>query len=90
MKKAHRGDRIAPAIERLAEMVTERIHHERADSRLIRCTDNGQGNYRHNAKIPRYVDLAPELAGLIARVANDKFRYHVAGLDRQLPLWYQA
>ncbi len=90
MNKAHRDDRIAPAIERLREMLTERIHHERADSRLIRYTDNGHGNYRHNAKIPRYVDLTPELAAFVARLAKDKFTYHVKGLDKQLPLWYQA
>jgi len=71
-------------------MLVERIHHERADSRLIRFTDNGQGNSSHNAKIPRYVDLTPEVAAFVAHHAGERFAYHVGGLDRQLPVWYQA
>jgi hypothetical protein len=90
MQKAGRTDRIAAARERLKLMLTERIHHERADSRLVRYTDNGQGNGSHNAKVPRYVALTPELTAFIAGRAADKFAYHVGGLDRQLPVWYQA
>ncbi|MBE0534552.1 MAG: PQQ-binding-like beta-propeller repeat protein [Phycisphaerae bacterium] len=90
MQKAGRVDRVGAARERLKAMLAERVHHERADSRLVRFTDNGQGNASHNAKIPRYVDLVPEVAGFVARHAGEKFAYHVRGLDRQLPVWYQA
>jgi outer membrane protein assembly factor BamB len=78
-KDAERG------LSRLADLVTERVHHEQADSRLIR-----QSGSSHNAKIPRYVELVPEVSAILGLHAKEKFTYHVCGLAKQLPVWYQA
>jgi len=85
MKRAGRQELVERAMARLAELVTERVHHELADSRPIR-----QSASSHNAKIPRYVELAPQVSAILRRHAKEKFTYHVRGLAKQLPVWYQA
>lgn len=67
----------------LAEMVTERIHYERAEGRL-------QPKREHHGKVPRYLRLTPELGRLLADYAGEQLRRNLADLDRQLPVWYQA
>ncbi len=84
-KKVARGQDVERALARLSELVTERVHHERADSRLIR-----QSGLPHNAKVPRYVELAPEVCSLLREHAGEEFTYHARGLAKQLPVWYQA
>jgi hypothetical protein len=85
MRKAGEETEAERAAVRLRDLVAERAHHERADSRLIR-----QSGLSHNSKIPRYVELLPEVSLLLRRYANEKFTYHVQGLVKQLPVWYQA
>jgi len=77
------------AEKRLAEMVTERVHHERADSRLIRPTKVASKGL-HQAKVPRYVDLVPEVAAMLSEFASEQLNAHVRALMTGLPLWYQA
>lgn len=85
VRKAGEEAEAERAAGRLAELVTERVHHERADSRLIR-----RSGPSHNSKVPRYVELVPEVSLLLRQNAEEKLRYHVQGLVAQLPVWYQA
>jgi len=78
-----------PAVVLLAELATERIHHERADKRLIRPTRVASKGL-HQAKVPRYVGLVPEVAALLREYAGRSLRRNVEALRRGLPLWYQA
>ncbi|MHC4169142.1 MAG: outer membrane protein assembly factor BamB family protein [Planctomycetota bacterium] len=77
------------AERRLAEMVTERVHHERADSWLIRPTKIASKGL-HQAKVPRYIDLTPELAAMLREFASAELSANVQALMTGLPLWYQA
>ncbi|HYW81195.1 MAG TPA: hypothetical protein VE890_16550, partial [Thermoguttaceae bacterium] len=77
------------AVELMAQLVTERVHHERSDHRLVRPTKGETGSL-HRAKVPRYVDLVPELADMLGRFAGDSLEEHVSDLQKALPLWYQA
>lgn len=77
------------AKKRLAEMVTERIHHERADNWLIRPTKVASKGL-HQAKVPRYVAMTPEVAAMLSEFAPEELSAHVRALMRGLPLWYQA
>jgi hypothetical protein len=74
---------------RLARMVTERIHHERADSWLIRPTKVASKGL-HQAKVPRYVGLTPEVAAMLSKFAPEQLKANVRALMTGLPLWYQA
>ncbi|MHC4580297.1 MAG: outer membrane protein assembly factor BamB family protein [Planctomycetota bacterium] len=79
----------ARAKKRLAEMVTERVHHERADSWLIRPTKVASKGL-HQAKVPRYVGLVPEVSAMLNESASQELTDNVGALMRGLPLWYQA
>jgi outer membrane protein assembly factor BamB len=75
--------------ELLAQMVTQRVHHERADHRLVRPT-RGESGGIHQARVPRYVGLVPELSHILQRFAGDAVAGHITDLRQALPLWYQA
>ena len=75
--------------ELLAMMVSERIHHERADSWLIRPTKVASKGL-HQAKVTRYVGLVPEVAAILRRFAGEPFGQNVRDLMHGLPLWYHA
>jgi len=75
--------------ELLAAMVTERVHHERADGWLIRPTKIASKGL-HQAKAPRYVGLTPEVAVMLRVFAGEALDGHVRDLMAGLPLWYQA
>jgi hypothetical protein len=77
------------ARKRLAEMATERVLHERADSWLIRPTKVASKGL-HQAKVPRYVALVPEVAAMLNKFASEKLKANLEALMRGLPLWYQA
>jgi hypothetical protein len=77
------------ALRLLARLVTERVHHERADHLLVRPTRVASKGL-HQAKVPRYLELTPELAAVLNRFAGSTLRAHVAALRKALPLWYQA
>lgn len=68
---------------RLAELVSQRVHFERAESRL-------QSPRAHHANIPRYLYLTPELGRILADHAGDETIRNLADLDCELPVWYQA
>jgi len=71
----------------LAQLLTERIHHERADTDLIRGTG---GRVGHHATVPRYVGLVPELAAVLGKRAGGALERNVRSLTVGLPVWYQA
>jgi outer membrane protein assembly factor BamB len=77
------------AKKRLAEMVTERVHHERADNWLIRPTKVASKGM-HQAKVPRYVGLAHETAAILSEFAPAELKANLQALMTGLPLWYQA
>jgi hypothetical protein len=79
----------AKAKKRLSEMVTERVHHERADTWLIRPTKVASKGL-HQAKVPRYVGLTPEVAAMLSEFASSELDSNVRNLMTGLPLWYQA
>jgi hypothetical protein len=84
-RKAGRAEEADRALALLAELVTERVHHERADSNFIREVRGA-----HSASIPRYHDLVPELASMLREFAPKELLRNVRALTEQLPLWYQA
>ena len=73
----------------LAKMVTERVHHERADKWLIRPTKVATKGL-HQAKVPRYVALVPEVSAMLAEFASGDLKNNLQSLMTGLPLWYQA
>lgn len=81
--------RRAKSLDLLAELVATRVHHERSDHRLLRPTKGESGGI-HQARVPRYVDLVPELSQMVGRYADDAMTAHVADLRAALPLWGQA
>ena len=66
--KADKPQGARQALDLLAKMVSERIHHERADSALIR-PGKAASKGLHQAKIPRYVALVPETTAILHRFA---------------------
>jgi len=75
------------AARHFARLATLRVHHERADTELIRGTGGRRG---HAAKVPRYIGLAPELSALLHEHAAKQLARNVRGLMAGLPVWYQA
>jgi hypothetical protein len=84
-QKAGKADEVDRALAVLAELVAERVHHERADSNLVREVRGA-----HSGSIPRYHDLVPELAAMLRAFCPKELERNVRALDQQLPLWYQA
>jgi len=87
LHKAGDAPAAAKALAHLAKLLTERVHHERADSDLIRGTGGRRG---HAAKVPRYLALVPETAAMLGEHARKPLARNVRGLAGGLPLWYQA
>ena len=83
MRQAGRAADAARGERRLAELVTERVHFERADPRL-------QSRRAHQAYVPRYLGWTPELGRILADHAGDRLAGNLRDLDRELPVWYQA
>lgn len=78
--------RLARAYAALAERVTERVHHEKADTCFVRRDDFGA----HSARMPRYLSLTPELGAILRQYAGDTMNAHLDALVRQLPVWHHA
>jgi hypothetical protein len=85
MQKAGKTEDVDRALALLAELVTERVHHERADSNFIREVRGA-----HSGSIPRYHDLCPELCAMLREFAPKELERNLRALDAQIPLWYQA
>lgn len=88
-ERAERPQEAERALALLAEMTTRRVHHERADSWLIRPTREASKGL-HQAKVPRYVGLVPEVGALLEEYAAEPLERNVRALMKGLPLWYQA
>lgn len=73
----------------LAGLVTERVHHEKADSVLIRPTRTAS-HALHQAKVPRYVALTPEVAQMLHDFSEEPFAKNLRRLTHDLPVWYHA
>lgn len=84
-QKAGKAEDVDRALAVLAELVAERVHHERADSNFVREVRGA-----HSGSLPRYHDLAPELAAMLRTFCPKELERNGRALDRQLPLWYQA
>jgi hypothetical protein len=86
MRRAREAAAFETALARLAELATERVHHERADTDFVRKTRPGI----HHAKIPRYVALTPDVCRILREHAGGELERNVRGLMADLPVWYQA
>lgn len=89
MGKAGQAAEVDKALARLAELVTERVHHERADTVFVRNTKVAQYNL-HQARLPRYLALAPEVGQMLGEFAKSNLEQNVRGITRDLPVWYHA
>lgn len=89
LDKAGRENEAAKALELLAQMAAERIHHERADRALIRPTQVAS-KALHQAKVPRYVAMVPEVADILFEYTQEPLTQNVRDLTEGLPVWYQA
>jgi hypothetical protein len=85
MQKAGRKEEVDRALAAAAGLVTDRVHHERADSNLIREVRGA-----HSGSIPRYHDLVPEAAAMLQAFAPKEFERNIRALSLQLPVWHQA
>lgn len=84
-QKAGKTDEVDRAMAILAELVTERVHHERADTNFVREVRGA-----HSGSIPRYHDLVPETCAMLRAFAPREFERNVRALNAQLPVWHQA
>lgn len=89
MRRIGADEDVQRAAALFARMATERIHHERADTWLIRPT-RAVSKGLHGAKVPRYVGLTPEVATLLGQHAGEALERNVRALMKGLPLWYQT
>lgn len=85
-QKAGDAERVKTALNRLAQLVAFRAHHEQADTRFIRIT----GKQAHSAKLPRYLGLVPETAQMLHDFAGDALQRNARALSSQLPTWQHA
>src|SRR6185295_7229361 len=85
MDQSGKKEEVERALALLAELVSERVHHERADTNFIREVRGA-----HSGSIPRYHDLVPEIPALLRAFAPKEFERNVRALDAQIPVWYQA
>lgn len=85
MKKAGETADVERALERLAALVADRVHHERADTAFVRAPRDA-----HSGSIPRYEEMTSELAAMLGRLAKDALAANLRDLTTQLPVWYQA
>ncbi len=89
MAKAGDGAEFDRAEKRLAQLLTDRLHHEIADSELVRQSRRARFHL-HQAQVPRYTALTPELGFVLRQLAGPKLRENLLLLDRALPVWHQA
>jgi len=89
MQKAGEPAQVDRAMRLLAELVSIRVHHELADTDFVRSTKTASKKL-HQAKIPRYLELTPELAAMLREFAGDALHRNLAGITRDLPVWHHA
>lgn len=77
------------ALSRLAELVSLRIHPELADTTFVRPTKTAAYKL-HQAKIPRYLELTPEVAQMLHDFAGEALARNLAAISRDLPVWHHA
>lgn len=84
-QKAGEAGEVERALAKLASLVEDRVHLERADSNFVRASKDA-----HSASIPRYEDLVPETVELLRRLAGPELARNLKDLGEQLPVWHQA
>jgi outer membrane protein assembly factor BamB len=89
MDRAGEPAEVERALVRLTELVIERVHHELADSDLVRSSRRARYQL-HQAQIPRYNGLVPELGGMLREFAGTALSRNLRQLTTTLPVWYQA
>lgn len=85
MQKAGKVEEVERALTTLSALVSERVHHERADTNFVREVRGA-----HSGSIPRYHELVPEVCALLHAFAPAEFDRNVRALSLQLPVWHQA
>ncbi len=83
--QAGEKEEVERALGKLATLVEERVHLERADSNFVRASKDA-----HYASIPRYEDLVPETVELLRRLAGPELARNLKDLTEQMPVWHQA
>ena len=81
--KAGRTNERKMAEYRLGQLVTERVHFEIADERLLSARS-------HHGRVPRYENLTPEIVRMLADHAGEQLTANLDTLRQKLPVWYQA
>lgn len=89
LRRAERRTEAERAVEHLARLVAARIHHERSDRRLVRPSKVASKGL-HQAKVPRYLALVPELGAILRQYAGETLGENCRALRTALPVWYQA
>lgn len=86
------GDRAATnqALVVVAGLLTQRVHHERADHQFVRTTRFTGGLTSHAARLPRYVGLTPEVGAMLAEFAGEAIQTNLRNVARDLPVWYMT
>jgi hypothetical protein len=85
-QKAKDEEQLNRALDRLAQLVAFRVHHEQADTRFIRVS----GKQAHSANLPRYLGLVPESAQMLHDFAPDALQNNARAISNQLPTWHHA
>lgn len=86
MKEMGKASAAKDAMDWLAAIVVERIHHEQADTCFIRNDVYGA----HSARLPRYLKLTPEVGAMLQAFAGKTTQGYLTELSAELPVWYQA
>ncbi len=89
MQQLKKDSEVDRAMKVLAELVSMRVHHELADTRFVRSTRTASKGL-HQAKIPRYLALTPEVGHMLHDFAGDALKRNVESLARDLPVWHHA
>lgn len=87
--RAKQDDLASRVMDRLTELVALRVQHEMADTRLVRETRTASHKL-HQAKVPRYCAMTPELGAILGDLAGAAARRNLKGVSRDLPVWHHA
>ena len=89
LEQAGEAEMVERAIEHLAQLTTSRIDHERTNRRLVWPTRVASKNL-HQAKVPRYLALTPEVSAMLGLWAGDPLGKNLRSLREALPVWGHA
>lgn len=89
LKQAGEAEAAERATEHLAQLTAWRVHHEHSNLRLVRPT-RGVSKNLHQAKVPRYLALTPEVSAMLGCWAGDPLRNNLRSRHETLPVWGHA